>query len=237
MKKCLLAGILSICILLLSGCSFITKQGNAKLPPILFDSPNSVYSCTIEGETYLSTGGSTDDKNLDKKIAVVQNDDWEYKAFSIKGYESRDFIVIKTHGFMENTANIYIKNGIAEVPWEFAKGGMPIRKATFVYSGKNYYYFSAMPENFQPEHQLGTALEKDCPPSDGSNPAPEPTPLYGQESTLYKLPNQSENEWIAVKAPDSDFYLLYWTEDGGIQSVPWAYFELQREYSSYTYPN
>lgn len=235
MKKCLFAGALSICILLLSGCSLITKQANAKLTPILFDSPNSIYSCTIDGQQYFSTSGNTNDKNLEKKFAVYYEDDeLRNEAYTVKGYDNKDFILIKTFLFMENTSDIYIKDGVEQIPWEFARWSMPYGVKALQYDGKDYTCFSNIPADFLIGEEIGKAVEKVCHKTSLPNePNPVPTPLYDRESTIYSIPGKAKEEWIVVKPPGTGPYTVYWTEDGGIESVPWSYLQMQRAYSIY----
>lgn len=204
----IIISLILICIFFLSAC-----DDNRNLPEMTYDFPDSAISMTLNGEKYICVGPLPHNIEMEQKVARVRTSNGLPKSYvyKIKGYDEKDFLVVeeRTVGVV---FDVYCNERITSIPWELLDGNVMVSGDEYInYNGKKYYYFSKAPDNFSVEKEL-SALEE-----------------YGKILQVYKIANQSEDEWIAIK-DDSYYkegYLLYWIRE---TSLPRQYIEIWRTY-------
>ncbi len=205
--------ILIICLLSVV-CFLASCANDSNLPEMTYDYPDSAVSMTFGGEKYFFIGSKPNNIERDKKVAKVKTDKGlpNSYVYTIKGYDEKDFLIVeeRTIGLV---LDVYLHEGVTSIPWELLDGNVMVSGDEHIeFNGfKYYYYFSKTPADFLIDKEL-SMIKKD-----------------GNSIHVYKIADQPETEWIAVK--DDSFYkegyLLYWIRG---TSLPREFAELWRIY-------
>ena len=107
---------------------------------------------------------------------------------------------------------IYAHDSVNSIPWEFLVGNVIVNEDEHIkFNDRIYYYFSKTPSDFTVDNELSQVIKD------------------GNIIKIYKVKDQTETEWIAVKNESfyKDGYLLYWVRE---TSLPRQFFDIWRTY-------
>lgn len=194
-----------IFIMFLVSCS-----NNNQLLEISYETPDSSRTMILEGEKYHWIGPKPNNIEADKKIAKVKSLNNSY-AYTIKGYNEKDFLIVeeRTVGLV---LDVYVHESVNYIPWELLEGNVMLEESDYIlFNEKKYYYFSKTPSDFSVDKELSQIQKGD------------------KTIKIYKVSNQSENEWIAVmdESVYKQGYLLYWVRE---TPLPRQYVEFWQNY-------
>ncbi len=206
-----------VSLFMLSSCQSTNNQNNndssndSNLLEMTYNDKDSAVTMTLEGEKYFLVGAAPDSAERNQKIAKVKTEDNipNSYAYTIQGYNDRDFLIVedRTVGLDLST---YVNEKIKSIPFELLAGNVILDGDEFIkFNDKNYYYFSKTASDFLVDTELSQIQRN------------------GKTVKAYKVKEQPESEWIAVKDESfySEGYLLYWIRG---TSLPREYIEIWR---------
>lgn len=220
MKKTFVLVVSIFILLLVLSCS-----SEKNLLEISYDSQNTSNMTLESGEKYIYLGVSPFGLVKEKKVAFVRDSEKDAYAYSVKGYDSKDVLIVEIRLFMENTSAVYIRSDMENIPGDLVEIGPSPEMGDIIFNDKTYYHFRVADSSFKLGDKLGqttTLIYHDIDSNNVYTPLDQPKEVIAH---LYSIPGLADANWIAVqKEHYSGEFEIYATSI--VDFIPKSFIEL-----------